>query len=749
MTCRGHTGGAVIPTDLFHGRAQAHIHYASGLPPEEADPIFRAQLVAEEPDNAWTAAPEVWVQAATRVDERLNRTGTGASLLAALAERLVGIPISLDHHEFLPQVVAGLVRSPATESTIGPVLRSLLGGYAESAKAGDANLMAELLAVATRELSLAADMLAEQHQLGAMGMGKDRGVVEIFQIARQLDAKPGHPPSAEAQPQETLRQTEATRRTGLLRCFVPLARWMLQKGSAELRRSERAPLLATVLECLVDGEPAEQQLALSYISLNAQPQGGFWRRQRVLFWSTAEKVLTQGTPDWLMCELAASMYRGNWFAEDCTLPLSQPQNLPHARQALLRGLLDGRFDSIPDRFLPVAWEAAFSHPIGEETTRLRFSHARTLDRALRELDSRAARTEPPDTLGEWARHLAREWIRIHGLRAKELQVLAIVAERQAVAGDIRTALRNAIEESRPTRDTPLALRILNEPGEVPGRIRSVLALKLADPLFTYKQPERHQHLIEEFRRIIHFPWSGPIFGIDLGQMIQAEQVRDIGFTQLDQGDLVRSEKGLLYLHEPPYKHMAETIADEEEFLATTTLYFLHEWVHVHQGIGRKQTVETLRETGSESTLMHLDLSADHAAALLAQRATPRWGLSWLKDVQGRSLLEYLAGRGHTAASRSRKTTRLVSLRIDFLARVATRPPNWLDQLGGGYAFTDLSPGGGAMLLLVSGPPFSVVDHTRLAAEQVTLLTTAMDEGEGLADRLPRIDVLLRDSFRLR
>lgn len=756
----------MLPAELFQGRAEAHLHYASGLSPEEADTILRAQLVVEEAGNSWTAAPGLWVAVATRTDEQLERQGTDGSLLALLAERLIGVPISLHHHDILPQVVLGLVRAPATEASTGPVLQRLLGWYAETAKAGDAGLMAELLGVARQELSLAAIMLEEQRKLG--DAGKDMGFVEILHFLMQLSRAGGRSPSEEEKAEALQLQAELPRRTGLLRCFVPVARWLLKKGAAELRRPERASLLPTVLECLVEGDPVEQQLALHYISLNPHPEQGFWRLQKGLLWHTAEQVLAQGAPGPLVCELAATMFRGSWTAEDCVLPIARPQELPHARRALLRGLVDGRFDGIDGRLVPAAWHAAFSNAPDEELTSMRFSQLETLASALEHLYATVSPAKPPDplvhmlaglfgkptaqevspALADWARFLSREWIRLSGLNKQLLEVLVPGAEHPLLAGAIKASFQEAIASSRPAQDTALALRILDEAPATPGTLRSVLALRLAAPRFVSQKPGRHLSLLEEFRRIIYLPWSEPVFGVDVGRLLHEDQVRDVRFTQLKDEELVHIGDGWLSLHEAPFQGMAETIEDEEELLATATLYFLHEWFHVHQGIGQKWVVEQQRETGSESTLMHLDLSADHVAACMAHQAVPRWDLAELKGHQSRLLLGYRAGRGHTAASRSRKTTRLVSLRLDYLVHTAASPPAWLDKLRDGYAFADFSPGGGAMLLLAMGPPVSVLAHTQLSPAEVTLVTTAMDEGNGVEDRLTQIDDLLRRSFNL-
>jgi hypothetical protein len=313
---------------------------------------------------------------------------------------------------------------------------------------------------------------------------------------------------------------------------------------------------------------------------------------------------------------------------------------------------------------------------------------------------------------------------------------------------VATAFQKLLAGAPQSPNVLLARRILDDSSDTTSALRAVLCLDLQKrPTAT---PSGHDNrlglLLEEFHRLIHLPWSEPVFGIDLGRMLG--NIQGVRFDRLEWEDLVQKQEKRLALHEPPYQQMAATIPDEEEFLANATLYFLHELVHLEQGIGAKSSVDRLRETGGESTLMHLDLSADHAAARLAHQAVPRWSLSWLKDLQGRSLLGYPVGRGHTAASRGRKTSRLLSLRLDYLVRAASKAPSWSEKIRDGYVFTELNPGGGAMLLLVSGPPVSLVDATNLSASQTALLTTAMDEREGDIARVDVIDHLLRSSFRL-
>jgi len=695
----------LLSPELFQGNIAAHLHYAAGLPPEEAERILRGH----QEDGSWKEEATHWIQVASQLDARTRKQGTADSLIAECARQLVGAALDAELHDFLPRLIEEHLKAPATAASMGPSLVRLVDWLIQSAKAGNAGLVAEVLDTATRQLSLSMISSPEEETRTAL-------------------------------------LAEKARRSELLRFFTPLARWLLEKGSAELRRSERADLLVTMLECLAEGTTAELRLLLRYISLQTQDNAGFWRQHAGLFWSTAERILAEGGSWLLICELVATMYRGNLFAEDCLQPLLDPEELPRARDAILRGLLAGRFDSLQEGFHGVVWRTIFSRP-PEGPEALRFSHGSTLERALEVLCQAAAEKAPPEPLSSWARLLSCEWLQVQGLQKERLEPLLRVAESPGMEKAVATAFQTVLAGVPQSPNVQLALRILDDSSDSMSAVRAVLCLDLQRPATIPSGNDERLHLLlEEFHRIIHLPWSEPVFGIDLGRILR--DVQGVRLAHLGREDLVNRKDEQLILHEPPYRQMATTIEDEEKFLANATLYFLHELVHVEQGIGAKQSVDRLRETGGESTLMHLDLSADHAAARLVHRAVPRWTLAWLKDLQGRSLLGYPVGRGHTAASRGRKTSRLISLRLDYLVRAASNAPSWSEHLREGYVFTEFSPGGGAMLLLVSGPPVSLVDSTHLGAAQAALLTTAMDEREGETVSIDEIDHLLRGSFNL-
>jgi len=724
----------MISAEEFRGNVVAQLHYAAGLSPEEASAILQSQLE----DSSWKTAAPLWVEVACTVDKRSGRSGTATALVVRLAQQLVGAPISAALHDYLPRIFAELIAAPATAASIGPILDPLVRWIGQSAKAGDAGLVAKVLN-ATRSHLSSAPIIRDRHI---------ENLQVVLGLLSQETSRKGKTEQVQSEQEQFL--SELRRRTDLLRSFVPLAQWMIEKGAAELRQPGQGALLVMLLECLAEGKPAELQLILRFLSLHARPEEGFGIQHMELFWRVAERVLEEGAPGTLICELVAAMYRGNWWAEHCSHPLGVPEQLPLAGQAILQGLVDGRFEAIAhssnERFHPVTWRLAFQHPPGQSKP-LRFLEVSPLSRALEILSTAASESTAPAALTDWAHYLVKEWIRLHGLRAKkDLEPLLKLTALPGLGAAVATGLEEALKAAPPTEDTPLALQILGELGGTPDALRAVLTLELERPDFTRRNTASLSWLQDEFRRVLHLPWTEPVFGIDLPRMFRG--VRDVRFAHLPQEDQVEVRGDCIYLHEPSYQQLVASLSDREELLATAMLYFLHEWVHVQQNIGKKRMVDLLREAGGESTLMHLDLSADHAAAQLTRRAEPRWSLAWLKGLQSRSLFSYLAGRGHTTASRGRKTARLISLRLDHLVRTSPRTPGWFSKLGEGYVFVDLSPGGGAMFLLVSGPPVSVVDHTRLSSEQTAFLTAIMDEREERGDRLADLDALLRISFQV-
>lgn len=137
--------------------------------------------------------------------------------------------------------------------------------------------------------------------------------------------------------------------------------------------------------------------------------------------------------------------------------------------------------------------------------------------------------------------------------------------------------------------------------------------------------------------------------------------------------------------------------------------------------------------------MHVDLGADHVAAIATSGAVAEFGLMYLKDVNGRSLAAFPTEAHHTTAARSRKAHRLVGARLDFLAREVGVLPRDADE----YAFAEYGPAGGIMILMRSGPPWGLLGSSPLSRSDAELLYTAADLGK---DGVRRLDAILRKAL---
>jgi hypothetical protein len=138
----------------------------------------------------------------------------------------------------------------------------------------------------------------------------------------------------------------------------------------------------------------------------------------------------------------------------------------------------------------------------------------------------------------------------------------------------------------------------------------------------------------------------------------------------------------------------------EDALAVCAIYFVHEVLHVLQGVQRKTVVTALRATGSEHTLAHLDLEADDLAARVVA-ATSSWSLSYLKNIEGLGAMAFPASMHHANASVTRKSVRLISLRLDWLIR--ERGIFNVARDAEGYASAEVPHGAGELLVMWNGP----------------------------------------------
>jgi hypothetical protein len=203
------------------------------------------------------------------------------------------------------------------------------------------------------------------------------------------------------------------------------------------------------------------------------------------------------------------------------------------------------------------------------------------------------------------------------------------------------------------------------------------------------------------------------------------------------GDAVVVSRGAL-------RRLHETFeGDASRQHAIAALYAVHEMVHDFQGIAGKGEVARVRFAGAESALMHIDLGADHVAALVVHRAFPEWSLDWLKDVQGLSLRGFPADKRNPPFSRLRKTLRLVGLRADLLMRREGIGQDVMRDES--YGFADFAPGGGPVAFLVNRPPFVVVRVGSLTPTDARVLFDAV---EGTESRISSVDNVLRRALNV-
>lgn len=178
------------------------------------------------------------------------------------------------------------------------------------------------------------------------------------------------------------------------------------------------------------------------------------------------------------------------------------------------------------------------------------------------------------------------------------------------------------------------------------------------------------------------------------------------------------------------EYVAQTLQPgDDESLAACVLYFLHELLHLSQGMAEKETIHQLRAAGGEETLLGVDLQADHTAAHLAAQAVSRWQPLWLKEVQARSLAAFPVNASHSPLARRRKSRRLAALRLEILGHQRGMLP--LAGAQEGYLWPEFAPQGGPLLLLRSAPLQRVVYIVAtITAAEAQALDNAADPQRG-------------------
>lgn len=662
--------GLAVPDARFRENVAAHLYYAASRSTREAARIFTKYIHADG-KSGWRRDARAWLDLGLTIVERNDSAWTHERCISELAAALMRGKVSDE---------------PAAHAVLADVFwRSF----------GVPGLLTSLISWFVQER--------------VAGPGDAQIVTEALSRLRN----------------ETYR--DRTARARLLREVAPLVRWLLQNGAAVLREKDQALLLPFLVEVTAEGDPLNVVLALQYVLANDGTVLCSWPLEdHARVWRAFELAFQHKAAPALAIDFATALAKRPDVA---MIPLTDPARFPVAHRAMLTGLTAGRFEGV----LPESsWELALKSelpPVGG----IRFTNADALDRACRVLvtTTRVDASRPPASAA-WARFLTVELIRLHGLGESQpgLEALRRRLEQLGRWSEFAESVASALEEAlrgAPGADLPLSILRSCGPREKSSLRRkavlgAVRALRVAAPAGSSSPERRLADLGRFLTDLLHFPWLDRVGGVVLSQVL--ERSRSLEFVRLENDEKVRVAGATVHVDRGPFERIVQ-IQDLERRRATAAMYFFHELVHVHQGIGGKDTVARLRATGSETTLMHLDLAADHAAACLAAAGVPRWRLVWLKGITSDDPRAFPVTRMHTAASRTRKALRSVSVRLDYWVR--DRRPDLVDLAGDGYVFADHGPAGGHFLALASGPPIRVLFAASLSQEEARVLSAAADE----------------------
>ena len=528
-------------------------------------------------------------------------------------------------------------------------------------------------------------------------------------------------------------------RSALGDALAPLVPWLAQNGAGELRARRRGELLLRLVGTFSnpDRDASLIPALLRYVVLNDEPLGAHhaFRREPAHFLCAMERALADDRHQALAAEVALKM------GEELLARAFDPAGTyPRVQASLLRALARGAW---PAEIASKAWELALACACPPALT---FRTAAAVDLAMVALRSRAGtRSFVPHGPGgghrdrEWTRLVVGEYLRIYDVPSHTTQAtrdrLRDVAGSDEIAPGVAEPLKASLDAAPGVR---LSRSILAEGTSGAHVLAAIAALPDSGGPSALGSGEFDEAgVVSLLTRLIARPWVAPIFGVDLAAALGS--ATRVELATLDDEWKVRIADGVARLDRSAVRDMLSALRmNAEEKLALAAMYFVHELVHIAQGIGDKALVSALRSTGAETTLMHVDLGADHVAALAVADTFAKWSLEWLKDLAGRSTLAFPASPYGTAASRARKSQRLVGLRLDYLVRRHGRVPA---GPGLGYAFAEHGPAGGPLLVMMSGPPVRLVANAMLSKDEAALLSGAM--GDGLDEaRLGEVDRIL-------
>jgi hypothetical protein len=529
-----------------------------------------------------------------------------------------------------------------------------------------------------------------------------------------------------------------------LRQLAPLGAWLLTRGAAELRNASRVPLLINLM--LTADEPAALARAVrAVVRAGGIPTGHPNRDWLSDFWDRIERFEPEGpnptdVRELLECAVASGLHHDPSFPDG----LRHPKLAALVAECWLLGR-PGFGHDFTDRVLALPPPARLDAPT-----------VRQLVAVASHLTHRAHdKAHGPDWVEAVARALVHEAGGLRGLRREPEVRLGL--RRMAALSETAIRVARVLTETLVPGETPaLAIDLLEAPIDPHFQVAAALrALELTEPAPDTALAPLPPAYLDTLLQVLHAPIR-PVFGVSADHLFRGATT--VRFGRLDDDLLVDVQADCLIVTPDYARTLASSGRSLEEQQALLAIYAVHELVHHLQRVGQKEAVTRLRETGNEHALMHLDLGADHAAALVVSAAIPRWGLLWLKDVQGRSILDFPTSPTHPYGSRMRKAARLVGLRLDYLMR--TQRPDL--PLGEGYAYAAFGATAGPFQVLSSGPLTGIVVEATATEEQIQAILGALDpanvstrdQGESARDRaigasLERLDHALKQLLQSR
>ena len=523
---------------------------------------------------------------------------------------------------------------------------------------------------------------------------------------------------------------------------VPLARWLMRRGSAHLHSAAGWGEALLVLETLVECSASSRELEAA---------------TAVLLSHTDSQVRHFGRAQALVKALGGALDRGagadelrRWLRglgpeaiEEFSNALRAHRDIagfePLARE-VSSALLEGRVHRDAE---PAVWRLVLGLTCEERpAAQVSFRVACSGLEALRDpnYDSMPAQARPG-----WVRFLYREALRSirRSIAPAELdrqrQKLTSYVSTESL-GEVRDAVVAHVDESEVAGS--LARRILGAAQSVPSVRAALLALS-PTPVVERAGVARASDaeclsMAEDLSRVLlGRAWSERLGGVDVHRLLDGiERIVPTEESVLD-GCSVLVERDELRCDRADLARVLGGEGYDRRLVAASWL--VHELIHQRiQTLGPRTNVPRMRGTGvgGESNLLHVDLSADHAAALIVAEAFEK-DVRWVKDQQGRSLAAFPASPRHSEPGWFRKALRLASLRTDLLWGRAGRGAG----MGEGYVFVDFGPTEGDLVVFESGPPFRVLAIAALSEEDATKLHRAVADED--ATPLADVDAILR------